>query len=111
LRRLYLNNKVYMDRGASYLSIKKWNDDYKTMNEWFEQEWAPYGYVHDNLFRVRPGPDCQTVDFASFWECLESRDEKLLKSNAWIFEDVKNNPRFLDKSKVNNVELMVITFH
>jgi len=67
-----------MDRGCSYFSIDKWNDDYKTMSEWFDQEWAPHGYVRDELLRVRPGPDCKTVDFASLWECLGSDDESLL---------------------------------
>ena len=51
-----------------------------TFTEMFQKRWAqPYGYVLDDLKRVRPGPESVTVDFGELVDTLLSSDPALLE--------------------------------
>ena len=69
-----------------------------TFSEMFEKRWAkPYGYVLDDLRRVRPGPESTTVDFGELVDTLLSSDEGLLQTNSWMFSD-KKHVKFLQSA-------------
>jgi hypothetical protein len=92
-------DEIYLNSEASHTSLIKWNDDYKTYNEW-TGEWKAKGFEFDHLQRMRAGTT-RTVDFDLLFKVLSSKDEQLLKDNAWMFENCTNIPRFLtpaDKS-------------
>ena len=68
-----------------------------THKERFEWKWGkPFGYVLDELNRVRPGPTTHTVDYGELIDILCSSDASLLQQNSWIFSDLKY-PKFLKK--------------
>jgi len=75
---LYQNDKIFRDSTGSYVSLEKWNEDFKTMNERINEQWTPLGYKHDDKLRITPGPDAKTVDFEQLWDCLNSQDESKL---------------------------------
>ena len=68
-----------------------------TFSEMFQKRWQPYGYILDDLKRVRPGPESVTVDFGELLETLLSSDEGLLEKNSWMFHD-KKHVKFLKDS-------------
>ena len=84
---LYWKNKLYLTPCLHYLSMIKWNDDYETYDERFQNQWGSKGYILDHLRRVRPGPDMKTVDFGELYDTFRSNDETLLESLSWVFED------------------------
>lgn len=77
-RILYTNDKIFIDKTGSYYSLEKWNEDFNTMTGWHNEKWAPFGYIQDELLRVRPGPNTKSVDFKQLWDCLNSQDEAKL---------------------------------
>jgi len=61
---VYRRDKVLFTPCLSYCSLERWNDEYLTFTERFKKKYAdPYGYIMDDLDRIRPGPDTKTVDF------------------------------------------------
>ena len=79
---LLWTGKVYSTIDTSYFSHEKWNDEFMTCDEMFDKRWKQYGYILDNLKRLRPGPTTPTVDFGELFETLRSSDESLLEKNA-----------------------------
>lgn len=92
-----------MDKTASYLSTERWNDEYKTSSEVFDERFKPLGYTIDEKGRARATADAKTVEFTDLWDILISDDEQKLKDNEWIFSDIKN-PIFLKRGSAVNVE-------
>ena len=64
-----------MDRTASYLSTERWNDEYKTSSEVFDEKFKPLGYTIDEKGRARATADAKTVEFTDLWDILISDDE------------------------------------
>lgn len=87
---LLWTDKVYSTLDTCYFSTERWNDDFMTFTEMIEKRWKAYGYVVDDLKRIRPGPDSVTVDFGDLINTLLSSDESLLKTNSWMFTDKKH---------------------
>jgi hypothetical protein len=89
-------NELYWTPNGQYCSFEKWNDDYETFNE-RAKKWTSRGYELDHLNRIRAGTT-RTVDFDQLFNVLSSKDEQLLKDNAWIFEDSLKYPKYLSKA-------------
>lgn len=99
----YWTDKVFMTPCLNYVSMEKWNDEYQTFSERFQQRYP--GWVLSESKRVIPGPEVKTVDFGSLWEILTSKDESLLEQNSWIFDDLSDS-KYLDLTSATTVESM-----
>ena len=62
------------------MSTYRFNDQFKTYSERFDERNGKDGYVLDDLKLVRAGPETKTVDFGEFWDVLRSKDQSLLDS-------------------------------
>lgn len=93
----YASNRFYATPCLMYWSTERWNDEYKTYQERFQERYGDtYGYQLDRLNRVRPGPETQTVDYGQLIDILCSNDPSLLSENEALFTDL-NHAKFLKK--------------
>ena len=53
-RVFWKKNLIYLDKTGTYISMKKWNDDYFKYGELFEKRFKALGYFIDERERVRP---------------------------------------------------------
>ena len=100
---IYLKNKLYMTLDMAYLSMTEGWKGFERHKERFANRYEKLGYVLDELDRVRPGPECRTVDFGELTSILLSDDPGLLEKNKWIFEDL-SDAKFLDVKAEKTVE-------
>ena len=82
---LWLTNTCYIEKTGSYISLQRWNDDYFTYQEKFDNRFKPLGYIIDDRSRIRASQEAKTIEFGELIDLLSSSDEGRLKDYEWMF--------------------------